>query len=215
MNAHFKNKNHNNTSLSGDARQDIISVAKELFAHMGLEGTTVKDIADRAQVNISAISYYFKGKEGLYRTCLEEFGKEQLRLCGRFLQPAESKEDFKLRLKMFAEEFLGFHLKETNVCRILSRDFDSRNPIAMEVFEQNMLPMYFGLVKFITEAKKSEFLRHDLDAELTAHLMFAQLAEVANADDLRKKYLGTSLNNKKDFDKTIEHFLRNNLEGIL
>ena len=51
-------------------RQKIQSAASELFALRGLDGTSVRDIAHRANVNVAQISNYFGGKEKLYNHCI-------------------------------------------------------------------------------------------------------------------------------------------------
>ena len=49
-----------------DARQRLIDAGIEIFAENGFNGTTTRMLADKANVNLSAIPYYFRGKEGLY-----------------------------------------------------------------------------------------------------------------------------------------------------
>jgi AcrR family transcriptional regulator len=51
-----------------EARQKILLCALKLFAEKGYAKTSVRQIAQAAQVNVSAISYYFTDKAGLYRT---------------------------------------------------------------------------------------------------------------------------------------------------
>lgn len=46
-------------------KQKVVDAASSLFFQKGFHGTSVRDIADRASVNVSLISYYFKGKQGL------------------------------------------------------------------------------------------------------------------------------------------------------
>jgi TetR/AcrR family transcriptional regulator, regulator of cefoperazone and chloramphenicol sensitivity len=48
-------------------RERILEAALDLFGERGLTGTTVRDIAERAKVNVAAISYHFRGKDELYR----------------------------------------------------------------------------------------------------------------------------------------------------
>lgn len=56
-------------------QQHILEVAERLFAAKGFKGTSVRDIAQEAGVNIAMISYYFGSKEGL----LEDlFGRKML-----------------------------------------------------------------------------------------------------------------------------------------
>ncbi|WP_293892904.1 TetR/AcrR family transcriptional regulator [Flavobacterium sp.] len=42
---------------------EILQVAEQLFAEEGFDGTSVRDIAKKANVNIAMISYYFGSKE--------------------------------------------------------------------------------------------------------------------------------------------------------
>jgi AcrR family transcriptional regulator len=48
-------------------RQRVLDAALDLFGERGFAGTTVRDIAGRAKVNVAAISYHFGGKAELYR----------------------------------------------------------------------------------------------------------------------------------------------------
>lgn len=53
-----------------DCRENIIAAAIPLFAAKGLNGVSVRELAGAAGVNLSMISYYFGGKEGLYAAVL-------------------------------------------------------------------------------------------------------------------------------------------------
>jgi AcrR family transcriptional regulator len=44
---------------------EILTVAEKLFAEEGFDGTSVREIAQLAQVNVAMISYYFGSKEKL------------------------------------------------------------------------------------------------------------------------------------------------------
>lgn len=50
--------------------REILSVATRLFAQKGFDGVSVRDICAEMDVNCSIISYYYKGKMGLYQAVL-------------------------------------------------------------------------------------------------------------------------------------------------
>jgi TetR/AcrR family transcriptional regulator len=55
-----------------DSRSRILAAATPMFARHGLNGVSVRSLASAAKVNLSMISYYFGGKEGLYAEILKE-----------------------------------------------------------------------------------------------------------------------------------------------
>jgi len=54
-----------------DKREHILTVAEELFGENGFDGTSVRDIAQKAGVNLAMISYYFGSKEKLLEALIE------------------------------------------------------------------------------------------------------------------------------------------------
>jgi AcrR family transcriptional regulator len=54
-----------------DKREHILIVAEELFGEKGFDGTSVRDIANGAGVNLAMISYYFGSKEKLLESLIE------------------------------------------------------------------------------------------------------------------------------------------------
>ncbi|MEO6348401.1 MAG: TetR family transcriptional regulator, partial [Aquaticitalea sp.] len=48
-----------------DKQIQILEVAEKLFAEHGFDGTSVRQIAHEADINIAMISYYFGSKEKL------------------------------------------------------------------------------------------------------------------------------------------------------
>lgn len=63
-----------------ETKVKIMEKARVLFAQYGFEGTSIRDIASAAEVNVAAINYHFSNKENLftailsagYRQCSEE-----------------------------------------------------------------------------------------------------------------------------------------------
>jgi AcrR family transcriptional regulator len=49
-----------------DTKERIAEAANQLFSKKGYEGTSIRDIAGAAAVNVAAINYHYKNKENLY-----------------------------------------------------------------------------------------------------------------------------------------------------
>lgn len=54
-----------------DTKQKILEVARILFAEQGFEGTSVREIAKRAEVNVASLNYHFTNKENLFNEILK------------------------------------------------------------------------------------------------------------------------------------------------
>lgn len=54
------------SELVPDAKQRLLDAAEEIFADYGYEGASVRQICERAKVNIAGVNYHFGDKENLY-----------------------------------------------------------------------------------------------------------------------------------------------------
>lgn len=57
------------------SRERLLEAAIKCFGTHGYEGTSTRDLAKEAGVNIASISYYFKDKRGLYREVLKSLAE--------------------------------------------------------------------------------------------------------------------------------------------
>ena len=56
---------------SPDAREAVLGAARELFAELGFERTTMRAVAARADVDAALIYHYFGDKDGLLAAVVE------------------------------------------------------------------------------------------------------------------------------------------------
>ena len=61
-----------------ETRERILAAALEIFSERGFDGTTTRDIAARAAVNLGLIKYYFDSKEKLWKAAVDR-ASERLR----------------------------------------------------------------------------------------------------------------------------------------
>src|SRR5690625_7833804 len=54
-----------------ERRRQLIDIARSLFAERGYDGTSIEEIAQRAQVSKPVVYEHFGGKEGLYAVVVD------------------------------------------------------------------------------------------------------------------------------------------------
>jgi len=54
-------------------RERLLISGAELFAQKGFSAVGVREVTDKAGVNVSMTSYYFGGKNGLLKAIYEDF----------------------------------------------------------------------------------------------------------------------------------------------
>ncbi|PWW04847.1 TetR family transcriptional regulator [Paenibacillus cellulosilyticus] len=94
--------------MEQDVKQRILLAAKELFAVQGFDGTTIRQICDKANANISLVSYYFGGKEKVFQHIFETY------FPGTKLDQAEA---------MFRDPFTGLQFLMDQVMSMSFDDF--------------------------------------------------------------------------------------------
>jgi AcrR family transcriptional regulator len=88
-------------------RQDILDVAREMFATEGYESVSMRKIADKIEYSPTTIYLYFKDKnELLYQICEETFAQ----LGERVQEVSESETDLLIRLKKGLRAYIEFGL---------------------------------------------------------------------------------------------------------
>src|SRR5882672_7085282 len=55
-----------------DKKAHILNVAMQLFAEKGFEGSSIRDLAARAGVNVAMVNYYFGSKEKLFESMVAQ-----------------------------------------------------------------------------------------------------------------------------------------------
>lgn len=99
-------------------REQLIGVAREVFAERGYAGATIAEIAERAGVSKPVIYQHFGGKERLYAVVV---GREVDTLTGR-ITTALRAERPRQATEQAADAFLGYIEEHEDGFRVLIRD---------------------------------------------------------------------------------------------
>src|SRR5699024_5989329 len=97
--------------VNNSTKQKVMDTASALFFQKGFHGTSVRDIADRANVNVSLISYYFKNKQGLLEYAVTTYYEAYLTLMEETMEETQTKDAME-RLKALIETIIQY--KQTN-----------------------------------------------------------------------------------------------------
>jgi AcrR family transcriptional regulator len=100
-------------------REQLLDVGRALFAERGFEGTSVEEIAARAEVSKPVVYEHFGGKEGLYAVIVD---REIRDLLGEITGALSSGGNPRLLVEQAALGLLGYIESSTDGFRILVRD---------------------------------------------------------------------------------------------
>jgi len=197
-----------------DTKELLISKATELFAKNGYEGTTVKDIADSAGINVSLVSYHFGGKLALFHDCLRKFGEEKIGIAYKILQAPKSQQEFMVRFELFMDEITNSYVEQPMLLALVHHEFETGSAEAVELFKTTFYKAFNMVVSFFESAQRSGFIRKDVDVTLLSFLMMGCIKNTFINANLRKPFLKFSVETEEGRKKFKEHIMKIFLEGI-
>ena len=192
----------------------ILEAAKKHFCEKGYDGASVRDICCEVGANVSAIKYHFGGKEGLYRECFIKFGEERLSIATRVLSSAESVEDLKVRLKLFAQEFINLGLADLSSTKLICSEIESLNPMIADIFQNTFLEVYRTLVKLLTTSQEKGYIRKDIDPLLAGSFFFNSITQNLRIDHVAEKFFSKTLKDENYKNEFINNLITVLFDGI-
>ncbi len=104
-------------------RSSIIDAARTLFAQRGLEGASVREVAEAANVNNAMIYYHFTDKVEMYRAVLADSFAEFDRIWEHEVFSTDA--SARAKIQKYVEELIRFQHNNEEIRRILSMEFAS------------------------------------------------------------------------------------------
>lgn len=142
--------------LPVDAKQRLLLAAEEVFADKGFAAATIREITDRANVNVAAINYYFGDKERLYIEAVKyahACSAKELPLP----MPPEGTPPVE-KLKVFIREMATRMTQPTrpSSLRLMMREMSLPTAAAQEIVREFIQPMAHGLRAIVREMLPDE-----------------------------------------------------------
>lgn len=147
--------------MEKDTRRKLIEIAIPLFATKGYAAVSVRELTVKADTNVSAISYYFNGKEGLYQAALEE----QLSLVKQVLESAKSNDHVSAleRLTYYAGQVAKIHSQRPFLSRFISNEVANPTEHGGVVIERYLSQVYEFMQSSLQEGIDKGDFRADLN----------------------------------------------------
>ncbi|NSL85420.1 TetR/AcrR family transcriptional regulator [Chitinophaga solisilvae] len=181
----------------------IISVAEKLFAEKGFHGTSVRDIAQVAEVNIAMISYYFGSKDKL----LEAVFRHRMEASRAFINELVQNDTMSPLEKIYTliDRFVNKMLNEQSFQCIMNREQlnGEKSPIHNLIW--TVKGEMLGLMRpIITNAQDAGIFHTGIDVELLMTTMFGTIHQIIPAQHILRKE--PELKNMND--ETFKEYLR-------
>jgi len=180
--------------MSTDKKEHIISSAIELFAERGFEGTSIRDLAAKADVNIAMVNYYFGSKYKLFEAMVVQkasYMREKL----EEIANDKSKSEIE-KMDTVIEAYVNRILSQHQYHRIIHQELmlkqreEVHNSI-ISIFSKNTL-----IIKSIIEQGIKKKVFKKVDPELT----FATILGTINHVMLSKGMCNLLINKDENFN---------------
>ncbi|MDR2379440.1 MAG: TetR/AcrR family transcriptional regulator [Bifidobacteriaceae bacterium] len=151
-------------------REQLVEVARSVFAAKGFEPASVEEIAARAEVSKPVVYEHFGGKEGIYAVVVD---REVRELSNRLIQALSVEDHPKRIVERTALALLDYIEQNEDGFRILVRD----SPVAQATGPFSS--MLGDVARTVEALLATEFDNHDLDpdtAPLYAQMLVGMIA---------------------------------------
>jgi len=135
-----------------DCRANLIAATTALFAEKGFNGVGVRELASAAGVNLSMISYYFGGKEGLYAAVLNE----QFATLRRVTELKNMDADPMKKFELYVRATVARYRKNPYLLRFYTSELTNPTPC----FETIVKPAIRGVLQILIDTF-SDGLSHE------------------------------------------------------
>lgn len=196
--------------MKATTQENLIEIATQLFATKGFAAVSIRELTDAAHINVSAISYHFNGKEGLYQAVL----KEQLSPILTALQLVKSKDSLSPieRLTFYADQIAHIHNQRPFLARFMSSESITPTPFGGPIIENHLFQVYHFIQTMLQEGIDRGDFQVDLNVTYAAISLVGSLNFYFIAKPLIQKF--TPLTNDDHAKYTAQAF-RIYLHGIL
>jgi AcrR family transcriptional regulator len=198
----------NSTDLQETTRDRLLAAAREVFAELGFKGATVREICRRAEVNVAAVNYHFKGKEALFMAALELEPLENL------IGTSSEADSPELRLTRFIREFVTRLMDGgcTPHSQLIMREVLEPSPALDSIAREIIAPLHEHLTRLVRgivgDAAAPEHVRRCVFS------IFGQCTYYRNAREMNRRVYPELEYDADEIEATANHIAEFSLAGL-
>jgi AcrR family transcriptional regulator len=196
-----------------DKRSQILIAAEELFAEKGVEGTSVRDIAHLAGVNLAMISYYFGSKEKLFEALIEYRSGYTTDV----LEDLASDESLTPMGKMF--KLIDFYVDRIfsnhRYHNIITRQFSTMHSSELKESVMRMKERNLEQIRKIMEDGEKKAVFRKVDLEMTMGTLLGTISQMTLSKDFYCRILGMWPSDPNVYSKELSDRLKNHLKDLI
>lgn len=196
-----------------DKQLQIMEAAEFLFAENGFHGTSVRDIADKANINLAMVSYYFGSKEKLLEAIFSYRGESiKLKLESILQQQGMSSLE---KVYLLVDHYIDKIMNRQHFHRILAREqvLNNSGPITDLILDMKRRNLEI-ISRLIHEGQEKGEFRKGIDIPMMMSVMVGTASNLITSKQYYKVLSNLEALPEEQFQQYIRDTLSKHLKFL-
>lgn len=170
-----------------EKQKQIILTAERLFSAKGYDGTSVRDIADEAGINIAMISYYFGSKEKLMEALFEQ-RTTNIKLKVETLLQDDNRTPLQ-KVESLADDFINRIMDKHLFFKIMTcEQVVNKNPVIIKLINDLKKRNADEIAKLIIDGQQKNVFKKNVDVLLMMNTLLGTITQTMITMDYYREY---------------------------
>ncbi len=191
----------------------IIHTAEKLFSVTGFDGTSVRDIANEAGINVAMVSYYFGSKEKLMEAVFEHRTNQMRIKVENMLQNDQYSHLDKIF--MIIDEYVDKFVDRQDFHKLMMREqFNEKGTLITDLIHEVKLKNLASITKLIRAGQKSGNFAKNIDVVLMMATITGTISQIINSQRFYRETHSMTDLPAEEFNKHIRKKLSTYLKSL-